>query len=88
MACNGAANYTAYCNRTVTRELQAQSSLLNVPKRMALWNKVDAQVANDVPVLPLYQKPTYFVYKSNIHGMVDDPSSQGPTWNVEDWSKS
>jgi peptide/nickel transport system substrate-binding protein len=88
LQCNGAANYTAYCSRTVSRELQAQSSILVPSRRAALFNKIDGQVANDVPVLPLYQKPTYFVFKSSVHGMVDDPSSQGPTWNVENWSKS
>ncbi len=87
LECNGAANYTEYCNRTVSRELTQQSSILSPAKRAALFNKIDSQVANDVPVLPLYQKPTYFVYKSSIHGMVDDPNSQGPTWNVENWSR-
>jgi ABC-type transport system substrate-binding protein len=57
-------------------------------KRAVLFEKIDQQIANDVPWVPLYQKPTYFVYKSSIHGMVDDPNSQGPTWNVESWSRS
>jgi peptide/nickel transport system substrate-binding protein len=88
LKCNGASNYTEYCNRTVARELLRTRSILNPRKRAALFNKIDAQVANDVPILPLYQKPTYLVYKSSIHGMVDDPNDQGPTWNVENWSRS
>jgi peptide/nickel transport system substrate-binding protein len=88
LKCNGASNWTEYCNGTVSRELLQTKSILNPRKRAALFNKIDAQVANDVPVLPLYQEPTYLVYKSSIHGMIDDPNDQGPTWNVENWSRS
>ena len=27
-----------------------------------------------------------FVYKSNLKGLKDNPTLQGPTWNVEEWS--
>jgi peptide/nickel transport system substrate-binding protein len=87
-SCNSPVNFTEYCNHTVTRELTQQASILNPAKRAALFERIDQQIANDVPWVPLYQKPTYFVYKSSIHGMVDDPNSQGPTWNVENWSRS
>ena len=87
LSCNGAANYTEYCNRTVSREFVRQSTILNPRKRAALFNKMDAQISNDVPWVPLYQKPTYFVYKSDIRGMIDNPNAQGPTWNVENWSR-
>jgi peptide/nickel transport system substrate-binding protein len=87
-ACNSPVNFTEYCNRTVNRELTQQAAILNPVKRAALFERIDQQIANDVPWVPLYQKPTYFVYKSGIHGMVDDPNAQGPTWNVEDWSRS
>jgi ABC-type transport system substrate-binding protein len=44
-------------------------------------------LANDVPMIPLFQRPTYFVYKTSLGGLVDNPSSQGPTWNTEKWTK-
>jgi ABC-type transport system substrate-binding protein len=44
-------------------------------------------LANDVPMIPLYQRPTYLVYKTSVHGMVDNASSQGPSFNAENWSK-
>jgi ABC-type transport system substrate-binding protein len=44
-------------------------------------------MANDIPQIPLFQRATYFVYKSNLKGMVDNASSQGPSWNAEAWSK-
>ena len=42
-------------------------------------------MALNLPTIPLYQKPTYFVYKSKLQGMRDNPTSAGPVWNVEDW---
>jgi peptide/nickel transport system substrate-binding protein len=88
LGCGGASNYTEYCNRAVTREFDQAAVNLNQKARAALFNKIDTQVSNDVPWIPLYQKPTYLVYKSSIHGMIDDPNNQGPVWNIEQWSKS
>jgi peptide/nickel transport system substrate-binding protein len=86
-SCGNAANYGEYCNRAVTKWLAQSDTQLNDNKRLALIMKVGKQVANDVPMIPLFQRPTYFVYKTSIGGLVDNPSSQGPSWNAEKWSK-
>jgi len=85
--CNGAQNYMEYCNKKVSRLLEASDVQLNVKKRFALFNQADALMANDIPTIPLYQKPTYFVYKAGIKGMKDNATNQGPTWNAEKWSR-
>ena len=86
-SCGNASNYTEYCNRTVTRWLGQSDRELNDNKRLALIKKVGKVLATDVPMIPLFQRPTYFVYKSSVAGMVDNATSQGPTWNAEAWSK-
>jgi ABC-type transport system substrate-binding protein len=86
-SCGNASNYTEYCNRTVTRWLTQSDQELNDNKRLALIKKVGKVLATDVPMIPLVQKPTYFVYKTSVSGMVDNATSQGPTWNAENWSK-
>ena len=86
-ACGNASNYTEYCNRQVTRWLLQSDRELNDAKRLALIKRVGKVLANDVPMIPLFQRPTYFVYKSAISGLVDNPTSQGPSWNAEGWSK-
>jgi peptide/nickel transport system substrate-binding protein len=60
---------------------------LNVKKRFALFNQADALMANDIPTIPLYQKPTYLVFKAGIKNMKDNATLQGPTWNAEAWSR-
>jgi peptide/nickel transport system substrate-binding protein len=86
-SCGNASNYTDYCNRAVTRWLALSDRELNAKKRLALIKRVGKVLANDVPMIPLFQRPTYLVYKASISGMVDNASSQGPSWNAEGWSK-
>jgi peptide/nickel transport system substrate-binding protein len=84
-SCGNASNYTEYCNRTVTKLLEQSDRELNDSKRLALIKKVGKILANDVPMIPLVQKPTYLVYKTSVGGMVDNPTSQGPSYNAEAW---
>lgn len=85
--CNGAQNYMEYCNKKASRLLEASDVQLNVKKRFALFNQADALMANDIPTIPLYQKPTYLVFKAGIKGMKDNATLQGPSWNAEAWSR-
>ena len=85
--CGNASNYTEYCNRTVSNLLTQSDRELNDKKRLALVNKAGAIMGNDVPMIPLFQRPTYLVYKTSIKGLVDNPTSQGPSFNAEGWSK-
>jgi peptide/nickel transport system substrate-binding protein len=86
-SCGNASNYTEYCNRQVTRWLQQSDRELNDSKRLALITRVGKVLGTDVPMIPLFQRPTYLVYKASVTGLVDNPSSQGPSFNAENWSK-
>jgi len=85
--CGGSDNHKGYCSRKVTGLLQQGDKELDPTKRAALVNKADSLMANGLPALPLYQKPTYLVYKKTIHNMVDNPTLQSPTWNAVEWWK-
>jgi peptide/nickel transport system substrate-binding protein len=86
-SCGSPSNYFEYCNRTVTNLLGRSDRELNDAKRLAVVNRAGAIMGNDVPVIPLFQRPTYFVFKTSVKGMVDNPTSQGPSFNAENWSK-
>jgi len=83
--CGGGSNWKGYCSKKVTDLLKAADSELDSEGRKALVDRADVIMANNLPTLPLYQKPTYFVYKTKIKGMKDNPSNAGPVWNIEDW---
>ena len=83
--CGGESNWKNYCNQKVTSFFRASDAQLNPKKRTALVNQAEAAMANDAITIPLYQKPTYLVYKTKVRGLVDNPTLQGPTWNTPQW---
>jgi peptide/nickel transport system substrate-binding protein len=83
--CGGESNYLNYCNRAATKYLEASNSELDPAKRTADFQKADALMANDVPTVPMYQRPNPLVYKSQVVGMLNNPSSTGFAWNAEAW---
>jgi peptide/nickel transport system substrate-binding protein len=83
--CGGESNYMNYCNRAATKLLEASNSELDPAKRTADFQKADAMMANDVPTIPMYQRPNPLIYKSDVTGMLNNPSSTGFAWNAESW---
>ena len=54
-----------------------------------LFNAADLQLAtNNVTSIPLFQKPTQLGYRDTIAGVQDNPTQDGFTWNIEDWTYS
>jgi peptide/nickel transport system substrate-binding protein len=84
LGCGGPSNFTGYCNRQVTRDLRRSKLILDPSRRAALLNRVDEQLARDVPVLPLFQLVFPFAVRATISGVVYN-SSEWLTWNSEDW---
>ena len=80
-------NWLGYCNKRVTKLLVRSDRELNQRKRIALVNRAGAIIGDDVPLIPLYQRPTYLVYKTSVKGMVDNPSAGSPSFDAENWSK-
>jgi ABC-type transport system substrate-binding protein len=84
LGCNGDDNWTGYCNPAVTRELRRSVHFLDQDARNGALNRVDRQLALDVPVIPLYQVPHFFAYRNSLKGVVDN-LVEGLSWNSEDW---
>ena len=80
-------NYTKLKDPTLDELLNATDREPDPVKRAALYNQADLQVAtNDVTVVPLFQKPTQLGYRNTISGVKDNPTADGFTWNIEDWT--
>ena len=83
--CGGEANYLQYCNRATTEALDATDSELDPRKRAALFQKADALLANDVPSIPMYSRPTPLIWRSELLGLKNNASPTGFAWNMERW---
>ena len=67
--------------------LNAADKTSDPTQRASYYNQVDQQLAtNDVTVIPLFQKPTQLGYRDTIDGLKDNPTQDGFTWNIEDWT--
>jgi ABC-type transport system substrate-binding protein len=69
----GGSNWKGYNSVKVTNLFKASDQELNPQKRLALVNAADANMALNLPTLPIVQKPTYLVYKTKIQGIRNNP---------------
>jgi peptide/nickel transport system substrate-binding protein len=79
--CNGERNHMGYCNRQVTRNLEQAQRILDRRRQARVVNLADAQIARDVPALPLYQWRFMLAYKRELRGVAWRPYRL----NAEGW---
>ena len=85
-ACGADQNYTGYCRGSVNRDLLATTRMLDVGPRVRALNRIDVELAKDVPVIPLFQQPFLVATNAKVRGV--DPSSLSSTsydWKTQDW---
>jgi peptide/nickel transport system substrate-binding protein len=81
-------NRQGYCSAKVTSLLNQVNASFSEAKQKALTNQALAIMANDMVIIPLFQKPTYLIHKRTFGGLKENPTSAGPTWNIEFWYKT
>jgi peptide/nickel transport system substrate-binding protein len=86
--CGGNSNYMGYCSQAVTNLLSASLSETDPTARAADLNAADALLAQDVPSIPLYQRPQFLAYRATLRGIADNAATEGPFWNLADWWKA
>ena len=81
-------NNQGYCNPKVDKILGTANHQLIASKQYGLTNKALALMAKDLNTVPLYQKPTYLIYRTALKGLKENPTQEGPVWNINKWTKS
>jgi peptide/nickel transport system substrate-binding protein len=84
-SCGGDQNYGNYCSPKATAAFNAATREFDVAKRHALLNKGDAQLAVDLPSIPLYTRPKFVISTGGLTGAVLNTTSEGTPWNVATW---
>jgi peptide/nickel transport system substrate-binding protein len=84
-SCGGDQNYGNYCNPKATAAFNAAAREINAAKRNALLNRGDAQLAVDIPSIPLFQRPKWVITANGVTGTSLNPTSEGAPWNVAAW---
>jgi peptide/nickel transport system substrate-binding protein len=81
----GSSNFMDYCNAKASALFRKSDTTLDPAQRAKYENAAGALVGNDVPSVPLYQKPTFLVKHSYVQGMRDNPAQAGPFYGMKDW---
>jgi peptide/nickel transport system substrate-binding protein len=82
----GGINNLQYCNDKVDAIIKQTDTEVDPAARAALYNEADAIWLEEVPLIPLYQKPTFFAWNAQIVGPKDNATLIGPFWNIGAWS--
>ena len=79
----GSNNYR-YCNEETTRLLKLADASPDIEKRAAALKDVQRIMADDIPLLPLYQRPETVAYTTRLQNVQNNPLG-GQLWNVAEW---
>ena len=81
-------NYYRYRSEKATKLMQESDVTIDQGKRADLVKQVQEIMADDLPLLPMYQRPVTYAYTDTLSGPDVNPSLAGPYWNVEKWKLS
>ncbi|MBA2297723.1 MAG: hypothetical protein H0W14_06750 [Actinobacteria bacterium] len=76
-------NWSGYCQRLLTKELDQAERILDTAARGRVLNRADRQLAKDVPVIPLYEVPLVLALRERVRNVVVSPFNL--FWNAENW---
>jgi ABC-type transport system substrate-binding protein len=79
-------NFTAFCNEQLTLLMDKANQTVDLDENAQLWNEAAAVIAEEVPIIPLFQQPQMLAWKNTITGPQFNPTAQTQFWNSADWS--
>ncbi|MDH4308227.1 MAG: peptide ABC transporter substrate-binding protein [Acidimicrobiia bacterium] len=82
----GLLNELRFCDPAVDELIRSTDGIVDPAERAAVYNEADALWLSQIPLIPMYQKPTFFAWNSTIQGPKDNATQIGPFWNIETWT--
>ena len=79
-------NFGKYNNPEVDAAIAAAGKIIDEEERAAAINKIDEMLWEDLPNIPLFQKPSgMLAYNEKYANIQDNTTSEGPFWNAFEW---
>lgn len=78
-------NFGGYSSPAFDRAAKRGARELDLSKQLELANAMDEALWDDLPVLPLYQKPTLLAVRNTFVNVSDNPTNEGPFWRAQAW---
>ena len=79
-------NYSRVGSAEIDALIKKSATETDTSKQADLGNQIDKLLWDQMGTIPLYQKPDFFAWSSNINGAKDNPTQAGPLWNSSTWS--
>ena len=79
-------NYYRYENPKASFLMQRADTTVDPEERANIIKQVQRILADDLPLIPLYQRPVYYAHDENLEGPEVNPTPAGPFWNIGEWS--
>jgi peptide/nickel transport system substrate-binding protein len=84
--CDGMQNYTGHCNPEADELLLETRREVDPDERARIMNEAGQLLANDIPILPLYQLPVVLAFNTNVlTGPQVNTTQWGQVWNIGEW---
>lgn len=83
LGCGGASNYMRWCDPAVDALETAALATSDQARRKALYARIGAIVARDVPILYLFNARYVYAYSERLRDFA--PNAFLPTWNAWTW---
>ncbi|MGC1381301.1 MAG: peptide ABC transporter substrate-binding protein [Candidatus Baltobacteraceae bacterium] len=83
LGCGGASNYMRWCDPRVDRLERAALASTDRATRKRLYGRIGRIVAEQVPILYLFNADYVYAYRSRLRGFA--PNAFLPTWNAYRW---
>ena len=79
-------NYYRYEDPKASFLMNRADKTADPEERADIVKQVQEIMAEDLPVIPLYQHPVYYAHDENLEGPEVNPTLAGPFWNIGEWS--
>lgn len=81
----GGGNYGNWSNKEADALIEEATRIFDDNKARELFNRMDELMVKDAYNLPLFQKPVFLAVYSDYVNIRNNPTSAGPTYNIEEW---
>jgi peptide/nickel transport system substrate-binding protein len=77
-------NRMAWCDERAEQVMSRADTAVDPVERAALVHEANAIIADQVPLLPLFQSPDVVAWRTRVQGLKLNPSANH-TWNMDEW---
>ncbi|MBL8100653.1 MAG: hypothetical protein JNK81_15835, partial [Anaerolineales bacterium] len=78
-------NYMGWCNETASSAIKNANNTLIKDERIGFYRTFQAEFANDVPSIPLFNRTETLATSADLTGFAPTPGEPYYTYNVYDW---